>query len=68
MIKYLLLLTLTILFINKAAMSQTRLVKGIVKDSSSQIILEYCNVYVLNSTNGTNTDSKGKFKIAVIPI
>lgn len=45
--------------------AQKRIVTGTVKDSNTQINLEFCSVYLLNSTIGTNTNAQGKFKIEI---
>ena len=66
---FLLKTTLTVLIIfadfNLVYSQNTKTVKGIVFDSSTQEPIEFANISLAGTMNGTTTDNNGKFEIAI---
>ena len=59
--KYVLLLILISFHLS----ARERIITGIVKDIETKQPLAYCTEYFLDTSFGTNTDAKGKFKIVI---
>ncbi|GGK56270.1 TonB-dependent receptor domain-containing protein [Rufibacter glacialis] len=61
------LLLLFTCFISLTATAQQTVVTGAVEDAQTREPLGFCNISVLNTTIGTMTDEKGRFKLSLAP-
>jgi outer membrane receptor for ferrienterochelin and colicins len=53
------------LLLHGAALAQSRVITGTVRNAESAEGLPFCNVVVLNTNTGTATDAQGKFKLTL---
>ncbi len=54
------------LFFQHISAQNASIIKGVVKDEKSKNPIAYANISTQNSTNGTNTNSEGRFEIEII--
>ncbi|SMO72894.1 Outer membrane receptor for ferrienterochelin and colicins [Saccharicrinis carchari] len=56
---------ISLLTFSTALLSQNPVLKGVVKDAYSNVPLQFVNMVVYNTTNGTTTDSTGQFSLEI---
>ncbi|WP_066628765.1 TonB-dependent receptor [Labilibacter marinus] len=62
---YRIYITLLLVWVSAWASAQTSTLKGVVKDMYSNEPLQFVNIIVYNTTNGTTTDSLGRFEFEI---